>query len=264
MIFLQLLLRDQIYIGMLKRERQTLILKEINIHNKVLLSDLSEKFEVSDDTIRRDLQELAEEEKVIKVRGGALSKSYHVYSYKEHDIYAYKEKTIIAQKAIGLMQDGMMILISGGSTNLEIARIIPPALKVTFFTPSLSTAMQLLEHPNSETIFIGGQLSKTSKISVGGEVVQKLMEIRPDICFMGTNGIDATLGITDSDWEVVTLKKAMLRSASKLVISTISEKLNTSQKIDVCNLDQVDYLITELPSAHDLLLPYKSAGIQVL
>ena len=249
---------------MLKSERQSLILKEINIHNKVLLSDLSDKFSVSDDTIRRDLQELAEAEKVIKVRGGALSKSYHVYSYKEHDIYAYQEKTIIAQKAISLMRDGMIILISGGSTNLEICRILPPDIKVTFFTISLSSAMQLLEHPNSETIFIGGQLSKTAKVSTGGEVIQKLMDIRPDLCFMGTNGIDVTRGITDSDWEVVTVKKAMIRSASKVVISTISEKLNTSQKINVCNLSEIDYLLTELHSENELLNPYKNNGLKVL
>ena len=75
---------------MLKKERQALILREVNIHNKVVLNDLSVKLDVSEDTIRRDLQELADAGKIIKVRGGALSKSYHVFSYKENDIYAYE------------------------------------------------------------------------------------------------------------------------------------------------------------------------------
>ncbi len=250
--------------AMLKRERQALILREVNIHNKVLLSDLSDKFNVSDDTIRRDLQELADAEKIIKVRGGALSKSYHVYSYAEKDIYAYHEKTIIARKAIGLMRDGMIILISGGSTNLEIARILPPDLKVTFLTISLSTAMQLLEHPNSETIFIGGYLSKTAKISIGGTVVQKLLDVKPDLCFMGTNGINTIHGITDSDWEVVTVKKAMIRAAGSLVVSTISEKLNSTQKIKVCGLSDIDYLITELNPEHELIQPYRNSCGSVL
>lgn len=71
---------------MLKEERQSLILREVNIHNKVLLSDLSIQLEVSEDTIRRDLQELSDAGKIIKVRGGALSTSYQMYSYRENDI----------------------------------------------------------------------------------------------------------------------------------------------------------------------------------
>lgn len=249
---------------MLKKERQTLILREINIHNKVLLSDLSDKFDVSEDTVRRDLQELSDADKILKVRGGALSKSYHVYSYRENDIYAYQEKTIIARKAISLLRDGMLVLISGGSTNLEIARILPPDLKATFITVSLSTAMQLQKHSNSDTIFVGGQLSKTAGISVGGEVIAKLLDFRPDICFVGTNAIDTSMGITDSDWEAVTVKRTMIQTASKVVVLTISEKLNSTQKIRVAGPDDIDILITELEEGHELLQPYRQRGMRVM
>ena len=249
---------------MLKEERQSLILREINIHNKVLLSDLGHRFDVSEDTIRRDLQDLADADKIIKVRGGALSKSYQMYSYREDDIYAYQEKTIIAGKAISLLRDGMLVLISGGSTNLEIARILPPELRVTFLTVSLSTAMQLLDHSNSEVIFIGGTLSKTARISIGGEVIQALQGVRPDLCIMGTNGIDASEGVTDSDWEVVTVKKAMIQASKKVVVHAIGEKLNSVQKIRVCSLAELDVLLTELPPSHGLLAPYRKAGLTVL
>ena len=249
---------------MLKKERQNLILKEVNIHNKVVLSDLSEKFDVSEDTIRRDLQELANEKKVIKVRGGALSRSYHVYSYQENEVYSYQEKTIIAQKAISLMRDGMIILIEGGSTNLEIARILPPELNATFFTISLTTAMQLIEHPQSEVIFIGGLLSRTSKISAGGDTIKQILDIRPDLCFLGTNGIDPVSGITDSDWDVVAVKKALIQSATKVVISTIAEKFNKVQKIKVAGLNEIDVLITEKHPDSEALNPYRKAGLQVI
>ena len=249
---------------MLKKERQNLILKEVNIHNKVFLSDLSEKFEVSEDTIRRDLQELANDNKVVKVRGGALSRSYHVYSYQESEIYSYEEKTVIAHKAIGLMRDGMIILVGGGSTNLEIARILPPELNVTFITISLSTAMQLIEHPQSEVIFIGGLLSRTAKISAGGNTIKQLLDIRPDLCFLGTNGIDPVNGITDSDWDVVAVKKAMIQSASKVVINTIAEKFNKVQKIKVAGLSEIDVLITEKHPDSEELAPYREAGLQIL
>ncbi len=249
---------------MLKQERQSLIIKEVNIHNKVFLSDLSQKFSVSEDTIRRDLQELANDDKIVKVRGGALSKSYHVYSYEESKIYSYQEKTTIAQKAISLMRDGMIILIGGGSTNLEIARTLPLELDVTFFTIGLSTAMQLAEHPRSETIFIGGQLSKTAKISAGGDTISQLMNIRPDLCFLGTNGIDPLNGITDSDWEVVAVKKAMIQSSSKVAICTISEKFNKVQKIKVATLGEIDVLITEKHPDDEGLAPYRNAGVEIL
>ncbi len=249
---------------MLKEERQSLILREVNIHNKVLLSDLSAKLDVSEDTVRRDLQDLSDAGQIIKVRGGALSKSYQMYSYRENDIYAYQEKTIIAGKAISLIRDGMLVLISGGSTNLEIARILPPDLRVTFLTISLSTAMQLLDHPNSDVIFIGGQLSKTARISIGGEVVHALQDVRPDICIMGTNGLDALTGVTDSDWEVVTVKKAMIRASQKVVIHAISEKLNSVQKIKVCSIEDVDVLLTELNPDSEILGPYRQAGVEVL
>lgn len=248
---------------MLKKERQALILREVNIHNKVILSDLSQKLDVSEDTIRRDLQELADAGKILKVRGGALSKSYHVYSYQENDIYAYQEKTIIARKAISLLRDDMLVLISGGSTNLEVARILPPELRVTFLTVSLSTAMQLMEHPNSETIFIGGQLSKTAKITIGGEVVHSLSEVRPDICLLGVNGIDAVEGLTEVDWDIVTVKRAMIRASRKVVALAIAEKLNSVRKIKVCSLSEIDTLITELDPNHPQLSAYRHAGVDV-
>lgn len=249
---------------MLKKERQSLILREVNIHNRVLLTDISSKFNVSDDTARRDLQELADADKIIKVRGGALSKSYQLYSYKEHDIYAYEEKTIIARKAVSMMRDGMLILISGGSTNLEIARILPRELKATFITVSLSTAMQLQDHPNCETIFLGGKLSKTAGISIGGEVINQLQGIRADLCFIGTNAIDTNLGVTDSDWEVVIVKRAMIAAGEKVIVLSISEKLNTVQKLSIAKLNNIDTLITELDDNNPLLLPYKNTGLNVL
>ena len=249
---------------MLKKERLTLILREVNIHNKVILSDLSQKLGVSDDTIRRDLQELADDDKVIKVRGGALSKSYQAYSYKENDIYAYQEKTMIARKAISMLKDDMLVLISGGSTNLEIARILPPELRVTFVTVSLSTAMQLMEHPNSETLFIGGNLSKSAKIAVGGEVIQHLSEIRPDICFLGVNGIDAKEGLTELEMEIVTVKRAMIKASRKVYALAIAEKLNSVRKMRVCNLSEIDGIITELNPQNPILAPYHNLKIQII
>ena len=118
---------------MLKEERQAYIIHQINLHNKVLSTDLSIQLNVSEDTIRRDLNELAENGKVIKVYGGALSKSFQ-FPFQEGNVYAKEAKKEIASKALSLIQSGMTILIGGGTTMIELARLIPADLQCTFFT----------------------------------------------------------------------------------------------------------------------------------
>lgn len=249
---------------MLKQERQTIILREINVHNKVLSSDLSTKLAVSEDTIRRDLNELAEAGKITKVHGGALSKSYHLSSYPKTNVYAYEAKSIIAQKAASLLRDGIFILISGGTTCREFARNLPHDLNATVFTISLPTAMQLLEHPNLEVVFLGGKLSKNAQLSVTGEVLQQLHSIRMDYCFTGLNGIDPKKGMTDNDWEVVQVTQAMMQASDQVVALTIAEKLHSVQRMKVCPLNQIDVLITELDPKAEQLALFESEGLKIL
>ncbi|MES2518368.1 MAG: DeoR/GlpR family DNA-binding transcription regulator [Bacteroidota bacterium] len=246
---------------MLKKERQALIIKQINLHNKVLSSDLSLELNVSEDTIRRDLNELAQDEKIVKVHGGALSKSYN-FTATQEETYAYEEKNIIAKKTIALIQDGMTILCSGGTTIRVIANLLPENLSVTFFTVSPLIALELAEHPNTEVILLGGRLSNSSKISIGGEVVSKINEIKADLCIMGINGFDQDC-ISDSDYEVVQVKKAMIKASKQLITPMISEKLNSSLRLQVCSLDKVDYLITELTPNHSLLESYHAKVNQI-
>src|SRR4029079_16752715 len=106
---------------MLKRERQAYILQQVNLHNKVLSSSLSEEINVSEDTIRRDLQELAEEGKIIKVHGGALSQSFNYINYPTSKVYSHTQKRSIAQKVVELIKDGMFIVTTGGTTIIELA-----------------------------------------------------------------------------------------------------------------------------------------------
>jgi DeoR/GlpR family transcriptional regulator of sugar metabolism len=248
---------------MLKKERQAYILHNVNLHNKVLSSDLSISIHVSEDTIRRDLQELSDANKLIKVHGGALSKSFHS-SFNNNSVYAIENKKRIAQKAVSLIQDGMFVLTSGGTTIIELARALPENLHATFITGSIPAALEYLHHPNIEVIIIGDKLSKGSQITVGAQAIEKIKEIRADICFVGTNAIEVEHGLTDNDWEVVQVKKAMIESSSKVVSLAISEKINTTQSIKVCNTDEIDVLITELDNTSPLLLPYKQKNIQIL
>ncbi|MDX5481559.1 MAG: DeoR/GlpR family DNA-binding transcription regulator [Hymenobacteraceae bacterium] len=241
---------------MLKEERQAFIIKQINLHNKVLSSDLSIKLNVSEDTVRRDLNELAESGKILKVHGGALSKSFH-YPFQAVDVYAKESKKEIARKVLQLIQDEMVVLVGGGTTMIEVARMIPDHLSATFFTVSPLVALELVEHPNLNVILIGGQLSKNSHINIGAQVVNQLSEIRVDLCILGANGISPEDGVTDSDWEVVQVKKAMIRAAKKTAIMSISEKLNSNQNMKVCDLSAIHYLVTDTDPDEPALREYK-------
>lgn len=249
---------------MLKKERQAYILHQVNLHNKVLSSSLCTEIHVSEDTIRRDLQELAEEGKVIKVHGGALSHSFNQVYFSTNGVYSQNQKQVIARKAISLISNGMFVLTSGGTTIMELARSLPPQLKATFISGSIPAILEYMHHPNIEVILIGDKISKNSKITVGSEAIAKIKQVKADICFLGTNAIDVEHGITDNDWEVVQLKKAMIESSKKVVCLSIAEKVNSVQPIRVCGLDDIDLLITELPAEDPFLRPYVEAGIKVL
>ncbi|PWG80777.1 DeoR/GlpR family DNA-binding transcription regulator [Pararcticibacter amylolyticus] len=240
---------------MLKEERQSYIIKQINLHNKVLSSDLSIELNVSEDTIRRDLNELAESGKVLKVYGGALSKSFH-YPFQQNDVYARESKREIARKVIGLIQPGMVLLAGGGTSLIELARMIPDTMECTVFTVSPLFALELTERTGIDVILIGGNLSKNSHINTGALTISLLSEIKVDLCILGTNGISLEEGITDSDWEVVQVKKAMIRAAQKTAMVSIAEKLNSVQKMKVCNLNSIHYLVTDANPSDKLLEGY--------
>lgn len=230
---------------MLKEERQAYIIHQINLHNKVLSTDLSLQLNVSEDTIRRDLNELAESGKVIKVYGGALSKSFQ-FPFQEGNVYAKEGKREIASKAISLIQSGMTILIGGGTTMIELARLIPNDLQCTFFTISPLVALELAEKDNIEVILLGGKLSRNTNIVGGAQVINELSDLRIDLCLLGTNSLSIEEGITDSDWEVVQIKRAMIKCSKSLGILSIAEKLNSNQKMRVAPLKEVTYLITDM------------------
>ena len=249
---------------MLKKERQAYILHQVNLHNKVLSSSLCAEMNVSEDTIRRDLQDLADEGKVIKVHGGALSHSFNSTSFPSDHVYSHQEKKIIGQKAVSLIQDGMFVLTSGGTTIVEMARLLPRGLKATFISGSIPVVLEYMYHPSVEVVVIGDKVSKNSKLTFGGEAIAKIRQIKSDLCFLGVNAIDIHHGMTDNDWDVVQIKQAMVESTKKVVCLSIAEKINSVQPLLVCGLKKIDILITELPPDHPMLQPYREAGIEVM
>ena len=244
---------------MLKEERFKIIMKQINLHNKVLSLDLSTLLNVSEDTIRRDLKELADANLIIKSHGGAVSKSMVRPFIADPNIYSLEEKKNIAAKAISLIKDDMVLLFEGGTTIFEVTKIIPEDLNLTIFTISPQIAIALSKCRNINTYTIGGKLNKSSDIHLGPRAINEILKVQYDLCFMGVNAISMNKGLTDIDIDVVEANRAMLEASSKTALIAISEKLNVEKRYQIAELSTVDYLITELSPNDKLLNSFKSA-----
>ncbi len=249
---------------MLKEERQQTILSEVELHNRILLTDIAETLDVSIDTVRRDVKELDADQKLRKVHGGAISLGFTTNSARNTNIYALDQKIKIAEKALTLLKDGGVVFIDGGTTCLELARLVPQNLELTCFTLSLPVAMVLSLKPNLTVIFIGGRISKESQIAVGANVIHNLSEIKVDFSFIGTGYVDAVYGLTEFDWDIVQLKKAVIKSSKKTVLLSISEKLNSQHRYKTCDINAIDTMITELDPKNILLDSFKNNDIYLL
>lgn len=249
---------------MVKDKRHNYMLDKIRMHGKVNSKKLAIELNVSEDTVRRDLNELDRKGLLLKVHGGAISTVQRLYHYNENVIYDLEKKVVIANKAVSLISDGMVIIISGGTTNLVLSRMIPKNVRVTIYTYSLPIAMQLIEHPEVETIFIGGKIEKKSMVTVGIDVIQDLSKIRADICFLGASSVDIDHGITEVGYEVSLVKKAMIASSDKVVSLVTSSKLNDRQNYPVCRLNEIFSLVTDLDPSDQKLSGYLMADVELL
>lgn len=249
---------------MLKEERHRTILSEVSLHNRVLLTDIADKLAVSIDTVRRDVKELDAKNRLRKVHGGAISLGFSDFNPSRNNIYALDQKTEIAKKAITLLKEDCAILIDGGTTCLELARLIPVTYRICCFTLSLPVAFELLHKPNVETIFIGGTLSKEAQIAMGPHTIHNLSEIKVDYAFIGTGYVDATYGLTEFDWDIVQTKKAVIKASKRAILLSISEKLNSQHRYKTCGINEIDTMVTELDPQHELLAAFRDQDLKLM
>ena len=249
---------------MLKQERHNIILNQLKDKRKVLSTTLSKELQVSEDTIRRDLKELELKNLLYKVHGGALSIENKILTYNERSAADIDKKIIIAKKAVRLIHNGQVIIMSGSTTNLELAKIIPDEINATIFTYSLPIAMQLSHHPLIEVIFIGGKLNKAAQVSVGIDVVNSISNIRADICFMGTGGLDINKGLTEPNWEVAHIKKCMIQAADYVVTMCTSNKINIVERYMVVPIKNVNAIITNYNSDNTIFKEFIDKDLTVI
>lgn len=247
-----------------KDERLQLILDYLNRDQRVLLTELSEKLNVSEDTVRRDIKVLADQKLLTAVRGGAIPHSPIPFHYRAREKRDLTSKKIIAQKALSFLQDGQVVFFDGGTTTQVLAENLPKDLHITIVTNSFPIAAALEDHPCAELIFAGGRLFKPSFITVGNETLQTFRQIRADLCISGICSIHPEIGITSNDQQEAEIKKTMLSMSTKTIALTTTDKINTAEAFLIGAATQLHTIITNGVENDPMFTAYQKLGIEVI
>lgn len=235
---------------MLASQRKKMILELLAREKQVLSGDLSQRFAISEDSIRRDLRELAADGLLQRVHGGALPVSAAIAPLETRKNVQNQSKQIVAAKAVPLIQPHQVLLVDGGTTTLEMMTLLPDDMTFTVVTHSPSIAVSLIERPLIEVIIIGGRLFKHSAVTVGAAMIDALSHIQADLFFMGVTGVHRSAGFTTGHYEEACVKRALSQRAAETVVMASAEKLNAASSFAIGPLSMASILIVdEVPDA---------------
>jgi DeoR/GlpR family transcriptional regulator of sugar metabolism len=239
---------------MLKEERQKLILDKLSTAKKINLGDLSTSLKVSYDSIRRDVIELEDKGLLKKVHGGVVSNSYlNILGGQRKGILNGGDLKIVMAKALKLIKRNQVILMDGGTTNFFLAEQIPRNIPLTLITNSPPLAMALNNHENIEIVLLGGKYYKRYQVTMGLEVIRSIQSFNIDLFFMGANGVEVAHGLTIRNYEESMLKRLMMQAAKETVCCVVEEKIGIVENYQICGIEQVNRIITNLQPNHTLL-----------
>ncbi len=249
---------------MLREERHYYILEHLRNEGRVQTLDLSRALQVSEDTLRRDLRDLAAAGKLQRVHGGALPRSPMSGSFAEREAQAVQPKQALAVATARLLQDGQVILIDGGTTNLHVARSLPRTLKATIITSSPAIALALLPYPQVEVVLLGGRLSKGTESAVGIATAEALQGVRADVCLLGICSLDVEIGVTAGDGEEALIKRLMIAQSAEVIAVVVADKLGTAMPYVVAPARELTHLVTERFVPDAVVTGYENLGITVI
>jgi DeoR/GlpR family transcriptional regulator of sugar metabolism len=248
---------------MLKEERQQVIMEWLRLHGKVVVTDLMSRFQVSEDTIRRDLNDLAELGMLQRVHGGALPRSPSP-PYEQRVQETSTTRRALAESAARFIHDGQVIFMDSGSSVLAIATALPTSLRATIITNSVPVAAALIPYPNVEVQVLGGRLKKEAQAMVGIPVVETLRQFRADVCVLGVCSLHPDMGISMLDIEEAYVKRAMIEQAAEVVTMVDVAKLGTAAPFVIGPLRALTYLVTDSSVEPDVLAPYQEQGVTII
>ncbi len=234
---------------MLSAERRNLILKEIQENKKVFVNELSRRFSVSEETIRRDLEKLDQDGFVKKGYGGAVLNEDYGTDLPFNMRYKINPegKTRIASLVVKEIDNGDHIFMDASSTSVFISRAIKKKEydKLTIITNSIENAVVMGVEPGIDILMTGGALRYESMSLMGGRAVDAISQYHTNKAVISCNGIDLERGITDGNDEVVSVKQAVIDASDRVILAVDSEKFGRISFAQICPLSRIDTLVTD-------------------
>jgi DeoR/GlpR family transcriptional regulator of sugar metabolism len=229
---------------MLTTQRKGLLMDRLGREGRLVASDLARDLGVSEDTIRRDLNDLAADGHLVRVHGGALPASPTHAPLARRLAMQPQEKVRLARAGAGMIRRGQVVIIDGGTTHLALVAALPPDLRCTIVTHSPGIAAALETCAGIEVILFGGRLFRHSMVAMGAATVQSYASIRADLCFLGVTGVHPETGLTTGDAEEAALKQGLLRAAAETIVLATPDKIGAVSPWGVAALDRLARLIT--------------------
>ena len=245
-------------------ERHQYIIKKLQKEQYIHVVDLCSELKVSSVTIRKDLKLLEDKNLLFKIHGGAtLSNPYTVdRSVNEKEKLQSNEKSSIGQVAAGLVIENDSIIIASGTSVLAFARCLPVNLNLTVITSALNVSLELLRHPNTEVMQLGGMMRKSSTSVMGPYSENILKDFFCNKLFLGVDGIDLEFGLTTTNMMEAHLNRQMISAAQKTIVLTDSTKFGKRGFGKICNIDEIDHVITDNGISEHTVSQLESMGIE--
>jgi DeoR family transcriptional regulator of aga operon len=250
---------------MLIEERRQHILSLIQKQGRVLVDELSTSLNLSQITIRKDLDYLESKDLLVRTHGGALPAQAGALSdptIQEKEELHHEEKVKIAKAAAAMISEGQCIILDSGTTTTEIARSLSSLRHLTVITNALNIAADLARS-NFEIIMIGGTLRKNSLSVVGPLAEDVLKEMHADIVFLGVDGFDTKIGLTTPNLLEARVNRAMAEAAEKVVAVCDSSKFNRRSLSLIVGASAIDHVITDSNLSPEDVKAIRDAGIEV-
>lgn len=258
---------------MFAAERYEKIGDLVAAEGRVSVAGLADRFNITQETVRRDLATLESDGVVRRVHGGAVAaakRSTGELSLTSRQSQHHEQKLRIARKAMDLIPAGSSVVIDAGTTTELLADLLqdwqPPNLEdnLLVITHAVPIAAKLSNLPALELEMLGGRVRGLTRASVGDSTVKQLENLRPDVAFVGANGIHPDFGFSTPDAQEAAVKSAIVRSARRVVVLADASKLGEETLVRFAALDDVDALITDTAPDGALAEALQQAGMEVV
>ena len=229
---------------LLPAQRRQEILRAVR-NGTAHVSDLAESFGVSEMTVRRDLGALARDGKVERVHGGAVDSGMEP-GFSQIEVERFEIKDRLGSAAAAMVQDGMTVMIDIGTSTLQMARHLHGS-KITVVTTNLAVVEELLPDPDIELVLPGGIVRRNYRSLVGVLAEDSLRQIKSDILFLGTSGVDLEMGVWDTTMVEVPIKRLIIAGADQVVLIADVAKFSMTGMVRVCGPESLDHVVTDAP-----------------